>query len=321
MAVPVGTNEVTSLSRRFLFDEIVDQVYGSNAVLFRLNSMNKRRVQGGYQIEVPLTWQHMVGGGWYQGFEVLDVSPSDTVKNAAWDWKQAYQSISIDGLTLIRADSPIALTGNLAYQVENAIMELSDQLGNGVWSDTVTNPKMIDGLKGAVDNGVVAATYGGITRASNPFWNSQVDSSTTTLSLTALQTLFSNCESGARHPTLIVSQPVNYNRYWVLNQSLQAFPTQPGGHDEVLAQAGFTNVLFDGVPWLKDSHVPTTPQSSIFMLNEDYLTLVVASRADFQMKEFREPANQDAMTMLVLWAGNVILTNPQRCGKMTALTA
>jgi len=39
------------------------------------------------------------------------------------------------------------------------------------------------------------------------------------------------------------------------------------------------------------------------------------------MKEFREPVNQDAMTSLILWAGNVVLSNCARQAKMTSVVA
>ena len=109
MATPIGTNEVNSISRRYIYPTLVDNVYRSNLMFFRLNARNKKILQGGYQIEVPLVYAKFAAGGWYQGFDVLDVSPSDTVKNAAFDWKQAYTPVSVDGLTLIRTDSPEAI--------------------------------------------------------------------------------------------------------------------------------------------------------------------------------------------------------------------
>jgi hypothetical protein len=287
-------------------------------MFFRLNAMNKKMLQGGLQIEVPLVFQRFAAGGFYQGYDLLDVTPSDTVKNAAFDWKQAYVPVSVDGLTLIRADSPEAVVNFLTFYFENAQAELAEILGTGVWSDVVSNNKVIDGLKGAVDDGTIATTYGGLSRSTNLFWKSQIDSSTATLTLVSMRTMMGNTSEGGRHPTLLVGTQLNYNRFWNLVQPSQAFPVQPGGHDEQLAQAGFSNLLFDGVPFVVDSHVPA---NHIFFLNEDYIYLFVNPRADFNMKEFREPVNQDAMTSLILWAGNVVLSNCQRQGKMTAVTA
>src|SRR5215471_6556323 len=318
MATPIGTNEINSISRRYIHPQLVDNVYRSNPMFFRLNAMNKKMLQGGLQIEVPLVFTRFAAGGFYQGYDLLDVTPSDTVKNAAFDWKQAYVPVSVDGLTLIRADSPEAIVNFLTFYFENAQTELAEILGTGVWSDVVTNNKVIDGLRGAVDDGTVATTYGGLSPSANVWWKSQFDASTATLTLASMRTMVGNCSEGGRHPTLLVGTQLNYNRFWNLVQPSQAFPVQPGGHDEQLAQAGFSNLLFDGIPFVVDSHVPA---NHIFYLNEDYIYLFVNPRADFNMKEFREPVNQDAMTSLILWAGNVVLSNCQRQGKMTSVTA
>jgi len=317
VATPIGTNEINSISRRYIHPQLVDNIYRSNVMFFRLNAMNKKMLQGGLQIEVPLVFTRFAAGGFYQGFDLLDVTPSDTVKNAAFDWKQAYVPVSVDGLTLIRADSPEAIANFLTFYFENAQAELAAILGVGVWSDVVTNNKVIDGLKGAVDDGTVATTYGGLSRSANTWWKSQVDTSTP-LALTNMRTVMGNATEGGRHPTLLAGTQLNYNRFWNLVQPSQAFPVQPGGHDEQLAQAGFSNLLFDGVPFVVDSNIPA---NHIFYLNEDYIYLFVNPRADFNMKEFREPVNQDAMTSLILWAGNVVLSNCARQAKMTSVVA
>lgn len=318
MATPIGTNEINSISRRYIFPTLVDNVYRSNLMFFRLNARNKKILQGGLQIEVPLVYSRFAAGGFYQGFDLLDVSPSDTVKNAAYDWKQAYVPVSVDGLSLIRADSPESIINFLSFYFENAQTELAEILGTGVWSDVVSNNKSIDGLKGAVDDGTVAATYGGLLRSSNTFWKSNVTTITPPLSLATMQTMYGNCSEGGRHTTIIVTTQAVYNLYWALSVSGQAFPSQPGGQDEQLAANGFTNLLFNGVPICVDSHVPT---QQMYFLNEDYIYLYVNPRADFNMKEFREPVNQDAMTSLILWAGNVVLSNCARQGKLLGISS
>lgn len=318
MATPIGTNEINSISRRYIYPQLVDNVYRSNLMFFRLNARNKKILQGGLQIEVPLVYTRFAAGGWYTGFDLLDVTPSDTVKNAAFDWKQAYVPVSVDGLTLIRADSPEAVVNFLSFYFENAQTELAEILGTGVWSDVVSNNKVVDGLRGAVDDGTVAATYGGLLRSANTWWRSNVTTITPPLGLTAMQTMFGSCSEGGRHPTIIVTTQSVWNLYWALSTGGQSFPTGPGATDEQLAQNGFTNLLFNGVPVAVDSHVPA---NQMYFLNEDYIYLFVNPRADFNMKEFREPVNQDAMTSLILWAGNVCITNCARQGKLLGITS
>lgn len=322
MAVtPIGTNTVTALSRRLILPRIVDNVYNSNVLFYRWYHSNKFVQQGGTQIEQPLMYSRMAAGGSYQGYQLLNVTPSDTIQNAAFPWAQYYTPVTIDGLTLLRADSPLAIADFVATQFKQAEMDMSDNLGSGLWSDG-SNATDIIGTRAAVDNGTINSTYGAIAHSGNTWWNSQIDSTTTTMTLLSLQSLFGSCTSGGRSPTIIFSTQANYNRYWSLNLSPQQFPVQPGGKDMQLAQAGFENLLFNGVPWLVDSHIPTTgTEGNIFFLNEDYIQIVTAARADFHLQDFQTPVNQDAMTALLLWAGQLVFSNIQRQGKFTVIAA
>jgi hypothetical protein len=296
-------------------------VYPSNALIFRLLSMNKKILQGGLQIEIPLMWQQMAAGGPYQGFDILDTTPSDTVINAAFDWKQYDVPVSIDGLSLIRADSPEAIVNALSLLFGQAQMQMAEFLGQGIWSDAKTNLKAIDGIAGAVDDGTTTVTYGGLSRTTFPFWKSQAVGTTAVFATTGLNDMmtdFGNASSGGRHPTIIFTTQAIYNAIWKASTPGQSFPVQPEGHDEQLAQNGFTNLLFNGVPTLVDSHVPVpSGLGQIFYLCEDYFYLYVNHRADFSMREFREPINQDAMVAFLLWAGNLVCLNPSRQAKRT----
>lgn len=322
MATPIGTNVVTSLSRRYILPDIADQVYKSNPIFFRLNSANRKVIQGGTQIEVPLLYQQLAAGGFYTGYDILNVAPSDTIKNGALDWKQAYVPVSVDGLTLLKVDSPIAVANFLKVYFQQSRMQMCDILGTGIWADGVTNTKSLDGLGGAVDDGTIAATYAGITRSSNTWWKAQIDSATTTATMLAYQAMWGSCTVGGNHPTIIVGSQARYNNFWNLNQTLQRFPSAPGGQDEQLEQAGFTNILFNGVPFVVDSHVPTGTNynGGPFFLNENFIYFAVAPRADFAMEDFQTPTNQDAMVAKLLWAGNIVVNNCQLQGKFDALT-
>src|SRR5271156_5762319 len=172
MAVtPIGTNTVTALSRRLILPRIVDNVYNSNVLFYRWYHSNKFTQQGGTQIEQPLMYSRMAAGGSYQGYQLLNITPSDTVQNAAFPWAQYYTPVSIDGLTLLRADSPLAIADFVATQFKQAEMDMSDNLGAGLWSDGASATDII-GTRAAVDNGTIASSYGAINHSGNTWWNS-----------------------------------------------------------------------------------------------------------------------------------------------------
>lgn len=316
MPMLIGTNAVTSLSRRHILPVIVDQVYGTNALFWRLNQANKKYISGGTHVEVPFMYSEFTNGGPYQGYDQLDVSPNDTVKNGGWDIKQHYVPVTVDGLTLAKCNTPEAVVNLLTVLWEQARMQMSNNLGDGCWSDGVTNSKEIDGLEGAVDAGSVTTSYAGLTRASNTWLNAQVDSSTATLTLLSIRQMISSCTKGGHTPSIILSRKEQYNRAWKLMQDAQRFITS----DENMTNAGFTNISVDNIPWVLDDKVfdgPSTSNSAIVFLNEDVLQLATFSNTDFYMEDFQKPVTQDAMVGKLLWYGNLMNLNPSTCGKMT----
>lgn len=329
MATPIGTNVVTSISRRFILPDIADNVYNSNPIFFRLNKMGKKLVQGGFQIELPVMYARFAAGGWYTGFDALNVAPSDTVKNAAFDWKQAYVPVTVDGRTLVRADSPQAVARFLSFYFGQAEMELAEIIGAGLWnagSPIGTVPaNQPDGIPQAVDNNTNFATYGGISRSSNTFWEAQIDNSSTALTFALMQTLFGECTFGGRHPTIIVTDQTQYNDYIALFTATTYFERGPAGYDEVLAQGGWTNALFNNIPIVVDSHVPTgvggsSSKHSVWYLNENFMYLIVAEGVDFKLEDFITPVNQDAMVSKLYWMGDLCFNNVQTSGAFWNLT-
>jgi len=332
MAV-VGTNTMTAIARRFILPTITDNIYRSNVLLYRVMQTRKKVVQGGYQIEVPLMYTRFLGGGPYRGAEQAVINEQDTIKNAVFDWKQQRVSWAVDGLTLIKVDSPDAIANYMRLQGQQAFMEMGENLATGLFGSGTTSvagyvssyndTRDIDGANSlfGVGTTIGANIYGGITRTANTWWNASLTgtTSTSTLAFAALQSAFSTAQVGGQSPTLIVSRQDQYNRYYALNTPTGAgnpsiqYERQPGGHDELLASAGFTNLYFNNVPWVVDSHVGNgivdANNSQIQMWNENFVAYVVSPRADLYVEDFTKPTGVDGFVTSILWAGNFVVTN------------
>lgn len=322
----IGTNTITAIARHFILPQITDQIYQSNILLKRIMQGNKRMVQGGTHIEVPLMYGRWSNGGAYTGMDQFNPLPQDTIKNATFNWKQHQVSWAVDGLTLIRADSPDAIANFLTLQSQQAYMEIAENLANGLLAnDGLSNPKDIDGLPGLVGAGssIGNQNYGGLDRTTNTYWDSSVTgiTSTQTMSMVNLMAGFTGATRGGQHPTLIISGQDQWNRYWALNAATPNqinYPRQPQGHDALNASGGFTNLLFNNVPWVVDSHVTANIVSAafsrVYMLNENFFHWIVSPRVDFYLKPFQEPHDMDAMVSSILWGGNFVCTNPDAQG-------
>lgn len=329
MPTAIGADTLTALTRHHIEPTIPDNIYPSNVLLYRWYKANKKIVQGGTQIEVPQLYKRFTTGGAYRGFEILALTPQDTVKNLVFDWKQHYVPIAIDGLTLIRNESPQAIASIVALQSQQMYMEMAENLATGLFQNASSGDvKDLDGLTGAVGNASVGdATYGGITRSANTWHNSVIDASTSALTIAALQSQFGSQTVGGQHPTIILSRQEQYNRYIALNASTtytQPTNRSPMGSDEILAAAGFTNATFNNTPWVVDSHVTdgaNASNSRIFLLNENVWNIVVSPRADFYMDDWAKPVNQDAFATVLYWAGNVVCQAARLQGVLTAVTS
>lgn len=316
MATPLGTNTVTSIVRQYILPKITDNIYNSNVVFFRINR-SKRFIKGGTQIEVPIMYGRFGNGGAYSGYEVLNVSANDTVKTAAFDWKQYYVPVSIDGLTLIKTDSPDAIADHIKLQMAQAEMEMAENLATDLFNGTLGGNR-IDGIPAAVNSANPAGgNYGGISRTTNTWWSGgNLTTASQTMTLNLLQSAFSAASEGGRHPSMILSGQDQYDRYWSLGVTDQTTMQGPVSYDEQLYSAGFTNLVFNGIPWVVDSHVDAASSggtnTKIYFLNEDYMYWAVSPRADMKIEDFQTPITQDAMSTKMLWAGNLIFTNCAR---------
>lgn len=316
----IGTDTVTSISRQYILPEITDIVYDAIPLFFRLN-MAKKIIPGGTQLEAPIMTSRMSAGGTYRGSQVLTMTPSDTVQNAVWDWKQYYVPVVIDGLTMLKVDSPLAIANLIRMQFEQAEMDMATNLAVGLFSDGSTDPNAIDGLQLAVDS---TGTYAGVSRSTIAAWAAQEDASTATLTLTALNSMHGNTRKGGRSASVICSRQEQYNRYWKLAMDKASIFLEPQRVDSKMADMGWGGLIFNGVPWVVDDRAfdgPNTSNSAILMLNEDYIHLAVSPRANFFLEPFKSPIDQDVMASNLLWAGNLMVRNPGRNGKLTAVTA
>jgi len=324
MATPIwGTNTLTALSNRHLMKYITDVVFNASPITFRLKARNKDVIRGGLWIEQPWMYAKPNSGGWYTGPQILTTVPFDVVQDGSFPWAQLYNNVTVDGLTLNQSESDEKAMDYLTAQFEMAKLDWLDTLATGFWSDG-SNTQSILGINAAVDNGTVASTYGGITRSSNTWLNAQVDSTTPTMTITALNSMFGSCTIGGRAPTVIAGDRANYLRYQALNQNLTTQWKGVSMVDQQFAAAGFDHLIFNNVPWLCDDHIDYVTASgdgNLFFLNEEYWTFVVGQGGNFVIEDFVKPPNQDAMTAIMKLYAQLICANPARQGKFTALAA
>jgi hypothetical protein len=288
---------------------MVDNIFDSMVLLKRLKDGDSyEKLDGGTTIMQPLNYAIPGAGGWFQGSDTMDTSDSEVITSAEYAWAQAYYTIAITGQDERKNSGAPAVLKLIKEKVKIAEQAMMQLLGTGVYNAGSTTNAIV-GLRAIVGTG---NTIGGISQSSYSWWQGQVDSTTTTLTLAAMASRMSACRVGSDRPSVITTDSTNWDRYHNLLQPQQRF------QDAQSAKGGFSSLMFQGIPVLDDAQCPS---SHMFFLNEDYLKLYVHKDADFKFEPFAKPVNQDVKIAKILLMCSFGSSNNRMHGKLSALAA
>jgi hypothetical protein len=296
---------ISSVTRKFFFPLLADQVNTSNVALMKVRKTN---VSGGTDLRQPLRYKRGVQEN-YSGTETLTVNYVEKKFAAIFPWAQKNFPITISGLDDIKNNGPEKVLDHIRDEMDAAKEDALDSFGTGIYSDG-TDSKDIVGARVWLST---SNTYGGISQTANSWWQSNVDSTTTTLSLSAMQTQYEAATEGPDRPDLITMTESIFNDFWALLQPQQRFT------DEGTANAGFRNLMFNGAVASEDSYAPS---SHMVFWNLKRVKLVSHSQRKFPgvMVDFEMPHDQDVKVGHIRWAGQLICEQPRKQAALTAIT-
>lgn len=302
-------DQITAVTQRKYIPKLVDNIFDSDPLLKRSKEKGwYTSISGGTSIFQPLMYAQTTAAGSYSPTATLDTTDNDQFTSAEYAWKFYYANITITGADEMKNMGDSQVLDFVKNKVMAAEMTLKDKIGDGIYS-AGTSATDIGGLRLVVDN---ANTVGGIDQSAYSWWQSQEDGTTTTLTMSALQTQYNSLCINGKTPSVIVATRANYNRFYALLQPQQRFV------DTETAKAGFTSLMYNGTPFIVGAKVPA---SHLFMLNEEFLNLYYHPDRDFVFDPFLRVVNQDIKSGKVFWMGNLGSSNNRMHGKFTALAA
>jgi hypothetical protein len=299
-------NEISAITEKYFKPKLIDNIFKSNVLLARLRD-KQEKLDGGERVLLPVAYATTTAAGSYYGADTLNTTPNDQITSAEFFWKQYYANITITGLDELKNSGDAAKVSFVKSKVQIAEKSLAYALGADIYTGSTS--QALVGLQTMIST---SRTYGGISSSDYSWWDAQVDSTTTTLTIPKMESLFGLCTIGNVHPTLIVTTQAIWDSYFSLLQPQQRFT------ESKTADAGFANVTFRQIPVVVDNRCPT---GYMFFINEDYVKLYTHSKRDFKMEPFIKPVNQDIATAKIYWAGILASDNPRLMGVFSALTA
>jgi hypothetical protein len=296
----LSLDQLNAITHKKILPRLYDNIFDSNPLLKRiLKGGQYSSIDGGTTIDVPLNYAQTDAAGWYSGAETLSTTDNENITAARYQWTNLYTGISITDEDELKNSGAAGVLKLLASKSMIAEKTIKDKLGTGIYSDG-TDTKSIVGLRDIVADDQVV---GNINQSTNSWWSAQIDSSTTTLTLSALNSVFEDAKVDSEQPTVATATRANYNRYYNLLQPQQRL---------------FQSLMFNGLPFISDSHCPS---SHIFLLNEKHLHLWYHPKRNFSLESWQKPLNQQVKLSRILWMGAFGSSNNRYHGKLSAITA
>jgi hypothetical protein len=322
MAINIGQVVTTTLRKRM--PDIIDNMSDNVPFYNRVRSRNNMKVGGGRDIVMPLDYAENSSFQWYSGYEQVSIGINDIIDAAVYDWKQASVSVSFSGLELLRNSGREALIKVTSAKINNARRTFTNQMGAGVHAaGTGYGGKEIGGL-GLLVPTTNTNTVGGIDANTYTWWQnnvtdfSTVNGGTTTSSniQVPMRSMYAGLTRNNDKPDLVLMSSTYYNFYWGSLTAIQQITRTDEG------RAGFSSLKFVNADVVNEGGVggnmseTSVTNSTMFMLNTEYIGLMTHSDRNIEIVGGeRQSVNQDAYTQLMLWAGNMWVTNRQLQGK------
>lgn len=323
MAVPNLGDLIVSSARRYITDNVADNVTNHNAILSRLKSKGQiKKASGGRSIIEPFIYGTNNSVQFYSGYDVFTPPTSDqkVFDGAEFQWKQCGGFLSWTGF-----EDRVNMGDYQNYDIiEQRVNQLQAQLNNTIaasmFSDgTGSNGKELTGLKLLVaDDPTAAGTVGGIDQVANTFWRNKYYGSSTigTISATTvagfLQKAWLDTVRNKDKPDLIPCDQVWYQAYLSSLQSIQRIASTEVG------MLGFQSLKFYDADVVYDYNCPA---KHLYFL--DTSSIFVRTTADrsmgFTMGEARLIQNADYKILPVFFMGN--LTCNRRASNAVLISA
>lgn len=251
-----GVN-VTTTTNQYLAPFFVDLVLRDNYFFGKIMSNTKK--WNGSQMLFPIKYQKGVASVAFNGFDLLPITQQPISVNMTFYPSFVATNVALAGTDLSINATPLQTLNLLKVMMESRAQDAADDIGNMLQSDgTSFGGKAPNGLANTIDDGTVASTYGGLSRATYSGLNSTVTASGGTISLVKVRTLWNSISDGPVIPDFILTDYTTWGYFEQLQTPFQRNNMDFRPADRTVAQtSGYSEQRWDGMIISRDKKVTT----------------------------------------------------------------
>ncbi len=266
--MPPGVN-VTTTTNQYLAPFWVDQVLRDNYFFGKILGSTKK--WDGSQMLFPIKYQKGVASVAFNGFDLLPITQQPVSVNMTFYPSFVATNVALAGSELSINDTAEQRLKLMKVVMESRSQDAADDIGNFLQGDgTSFGGKAPSGLGNIVDNGTVAANYGGLARASYSGLNATVTASGGTISLLKVRTLWNAISDGPVAPDFIITDYTTWGYFEQLQTPFQrnTFTDFAPNKSNNASTSGYRSQIWDGMVISRDKKITT---GSFYMLNLNFL--------------------------------------------------
>ena len=255
----------------------------------------------------------------YSDWDLLSIQQSDVLSAAEYSWKQIAIHVVASGRELRINSGDSQIEKLVASRIKNAYRTFDNNFSSDLYSDgSLAN--QIGGLQHIIAD-TNTNTVGGISAATWAFWQNtvfdlsvnSVTISSTTIENDAMLPLWLSIDRGqGDSPDLVLFDTVYFTHFEKSQTSLKRYASSSD------VQAGILSLRYKSADVVHDTAASGVPASHGYMVNTNYVKLVVHEDADLDEMEKKEPVNQDGEVVPILWMGNMTCSNRKMQGVIHA---
>lgn len=299
-------------------DELADNILNHSPLLSRLNKKgNVDPATGGSKLLENLMYAENGTAIWYSGYETWDVSSSDVLTSANFDWKQFNVNVTMSGLEEMQNSGKAAVHNWLKARIQVAEITAKNAVAAALfYANTEVGGKAIGGLQHLVADLPTSGTVGGIDRSAQAWWRNQFYDFSVE-GVTASSTTITHAMNEIHRRTIRGSDDVDF---WVAGGTYFTYfeeSMQPNQRfmSSTKADTGFNSYAYKGGDVFFDENCAAT---RMYALNTDYIYLRPHVDKNFVTLKSRQAVNQDATVVPMLWGGNATVANGSMQGIIVA---
>lgn len=293
---------------------LADNVFESRVLLWILKSSGSIvNHDGGHEIVQQLMYAEAPNKGSYAEGDTspLSVASANTgITAAQFPWRYYRGSVEFTNQELAKNSGRQQLLNLATARLQQLEMSMAQDINAMLFGDGTGNSnKDFYGLEIVIDD--ASTTFGGISRVSDTWWQSDVVTSATTLTEALLRTSYNNVSEGKDQPSIIVTTQAGYEAYEGLLQGTIRH------EDTKMGDAGFDNLMFKSAPMAFDRDVAA---GKFYFLNTKYVELATLAGVWFTPTDWMVPVDDDVKIKHLKCYANLVTSNPSRLGKLIGIT-